>query len=468
MTTVLILGGGFSGAMVAAQLVSRIAAQIILIERRAVVGRGLAYSAVCQDLLLNAPASRMSALPNDNDAFFRWLRKDGYQPSAPAFVPRFLYGSYIKDTLSRATARGRFDVVRDEAVDLEKRNARFYVRLASGKRLSANAVVLALGHAPPRPLGTLIAATQSSRIIDNPLEELSRLTPRCQDTVVLLGTGLTAMDVAIWLRSHGHRGRIVAVSRHGLLPCAYATDTVPPLATPPQELTRIASALDWFRATGRQIAAGGMHPSCVIDMVRPHLSRIWSQLCNTERQRFLRHLRAIWEVYRHRAAPATHEAVENAIRDGWMEVRAGRVLRIAQRRAEHLRVDMTSREGKRTWVEASWVVNCTGPERDVARQPGALTRALVTRGLIRRDVLGLGVHTGHDGELHAAAGQPVAGAYTLGPWRVADLWESTAVPELRCQAVAVALALTKYFELRRESYRQRAPQTRRVDDRRIR
>jgi uncharacterized NAD(P)/FAD-binding protein YdhS len=84
------------------------------------------------------------------------------------------------------------------------------------------------------------------------------------------------------------------------------------------------------------------------------------------------------------------------------------------------------------------LINCTGPERDLARLASPLVKALLARGLVEPDPLGLGAITTERGELVDASGAIVHGAYVVGAWRIPRLFESTAVPELREQAADVA------------------------------
>ena len=93
-------------------------------------------------------------------------------------------------------------------------------------------------------------------------------------------------------------------------------------------------------------------------------------------------------------------------------------------------------------LRVAYVVNCTGPDGDVACSDDSLVRSLLARGLIVRDRLGMGVETAADGAVIDARGRASAWLFTLGTWRKPGLWESVAVPELRVQAVDLARRLT--------------------------
>jgi uncharacterized NAD(P)/FAD-binding protein YdhS len=95
-------------------------------------------------------------------------------------------------------------------------------------------------------------------------------------------------------------------------------------------------------------------------------------------------------------------------------------------------------DGHLTRVTAVAVVNCTGPTTDIDRYPGGFGRRLVQRGLVRRDRLGLGIDTVGDGLVVDATGETDPRFAAVGALRRGSLYESTAVPELRAQAAAVA------------------------------
>ena len=71
-----IIGGGFSGAMLARHLLnSEQNIEIYIFNNDAKFGRGIAYQAQIDSLLLNVPAGKMSAYSNQPDHFVDWLNK---------------------------------------------------------------------------------------------------------------------------------------------------------------------------------------------------------------------------------------------------------------------------------------------------------------------------------------------------------------------------------------------------------
>lgn len=462
--TIAIVGGGFSGIMVASNLLRASAADggrpahVVLIERNPGFEGGAAYRTDSPRHLLNVPAGRMSAFPDDPDHFLRWLHERDPRIGGGDYVPRGLYRAYLRAILdaSLATAAGRasFDWLEAEAVDLERLPGGGYaIHLAGGDTRFAGAVVLAIGNLPPAHPGLAGHVLRESPFyVRDPWRGLP-LDVEPDEPVLLIGTGLTMLDYALALDEQGHRGTIVAVSRRGLVPQSQLEPSAGD-ARPESErraivdkllrdarLDRQRSARGLLRAV-RLVVAGaavrGVDWRDVILCLRSRVKDIWHRCPEPERARFLRHLRPYWEVVRHRAAPAA-AARFAALRDsGRLVVHAGQLKDVLE---DDWGVSVILRSrgaGARAVVRAAKVVNCTGPETRVERADHALLRALVERGLVRRDPLGLGIATTDEGAAIRADGGASDDLLVVGALNRGRLWESTAVDELRAQAQATA------------------------------
>jgi uncharacterized NAD(P)/FAD-binding protein YdhS len=435
--SVVVIGGGFSGAMTAAHLAA-VGISTTLIEPGA-IGRGLAYGTASPELLLNAPSAAMSALPEDPGHFVRWLAERG---TTSSFAPRAMYGDYVAETAT-AIAKG-LEIRRTRATSIERTQRGYAIACEDGRRTNCHAIVIALGNAPPR---TPDAVEPTPHYVADPYAGLSCHVGRT-DPIALLGTGLTAFDVIASLRSRGHRGSIIAVSRRGLVPRTFA-----PAGDPievPRELSRtprLHSLTAWWRSR----LVRGIDEATIVTALRPLLPLIWRRLPTRDREAFARHVRPRWEVIRHRAPPAVAAIVDESRRSGALEIAAGRMVATT---VVGGRLRCTFLTPRRTMLtrDVCWLFNCTGPERDVSRQTSPLVGSLLASGMIEPDPLALGVHTELDGTLIGRDG-PQVGAYAVGPWRVADLWESTAVPELRVQAADTAAAIARVSPRRATSRR---------------
>ncbi|HWZ84862.1 MAG TPA: FAD/NAD(P)-binding protein [Thermoanaerobaculia bacterium] len=448
--TIVVIGGGFSGAAVAAHLLRRGSpARVVLVNRFGPIGRGVAYGTRIEAHVLNVPAGGMSALQDDRDHFVRWARTRDDGIRAGSFVSRRLYGEYLesllRETEQHAPRTSRLERLVGVARDVEIRAGGEAAEVVfAGARIVADHVVLALGnYSPTNPAAVGGEFYETDRYVRDPWVRGALDAVRPGESVLMLGTGLTMMDIALDLAARGVRLPLFAVSRHGLVPRAHRADLAPagPEALPPGFDGPPRSIARYARLVRRHVAAraeAGGDWRDVVGALRPITPALWMGLTQEERARFLRHLRPWWDVHRHRAAPETARAVETMLAAGDLSVRAARILgyrSVAGEVEVTIRPRGASEAGR---VHVNRVVNCTGPSTDVRRVGDPLLDALLARRLLRPDPLGLGLETAADGALFDAAGRPSRVLSLVGPLLKADRWEATAVPELRERAARLA------------------------------
>lgn len=408
--SVAIIGGGCSGALAALHLLrSQEPTRVHLIEPRAIAGTGLAYSTGCSQHLLNVPARGMSIFPEAPNDFVEWL---GCGTDPDGYFPRMVFGRYVADRLESTS--GVLVRHHSEAVDIEREREVAIVRLKDGRRLEADFVVLALGN-----FARAMKSMQSAWT-------LGALDVRDPDSAVALaGSGLTAVDAFIGLRAKGHRGVVHMISPRGLLPQKHA-----PLRTVPQR---------WKAATLRELVrevrerAGSGDWRDVIASLRGITNELWLDLSPEDRARFLRHVKPYWDVHRHRMAPQIGEMIQEARQDGSLRVHAGRIQQIV-RGADALQIDVRLRSQRSLQLCVQRAINCTGAEQDFRRVESPLLRSLFRKGWLTPNPLGMGVRTNESGAI-------LDWLYALGPMRIGGLLETTAVPEIRMQAAALAETL---------------------------
>jgi|CZKD01.1.fsa_nt_gi hydroxyacylglutathione hydrolase len=450
--TVAIIGGGFTGATLAAQLLSKSGGSlsVILIERNARLGRGVAYGTRCMEHLLNVRARNMSAHPDDPEHFLRWARLNHDPGVTPDdYLPRRVYGEYVASLLQQEIERhpGRLEHVQDEAVSVARVEGAAEIRLRSGRTLFANKVVIALGNFPPGDPRLPGKTPHSQRYVPNPWAASAPSDLAKDRSILLVGSGLTSVDVAITLRESGFGGTIHMLSRRGLLPQTHKTSAPwPPFWTEKSPRT-VRGLLRLIRSQVEAAEKAGSGWRAVIDSLRPFTQEIWRSLSFKERRRFLRHVRPYWDVHRHRIAPAIGARIDSQIQDGQIEIHAGRIAAYAE---DSDGVDVTYRDrqsGELRRLRVDRVINCTGPESDVHKVDNPLLTNLIRQRLVRPDPLYLGLDVSQDGALVDVDGVASDFLYTIGPVRKGSLWETIAVPELRVQVSEVANTLLAACEM---------------------
>jgi uncharacterized NAD(P)/FAD-binding protein YdhS len=440
-----VIGGGFSGATVTSELLRcrSLSASVVLIGVGNSPGRGVAYGTKCGGHLLNVPAQKMSGIADDPSHFLRWAQVNfdsGVQPGD--FLPRRVYGRYVESILREMSDRnpGRFEWRQDEATSLTEIDNKTSISLRSGRKIFADKVVLALGNFPPADPKFPGRDEFSPRYVPNPWAQDGLDGVTNDRDILLVGCGLTSVDVVITLRERGFAGKIHMLSRHGLLPQTHKrAEPWAPFRDGSTPLTARA-LLQQVRIQISEAERHGGDWRAVIDSLRPFSQRIWRSLPIREQQRFLRHLRAYWDVHRHRVAPKIGAMLEGEINVGNLEVYAGRIVKFQEDNG----VKITYRKrgnGQLRELKVDRVINCTGPDSDLRRQKSPLLNDLLNQRLARTDELFLGLDTAPDGSLIGADGVASDFLFTLGPLRKGNLWETTAVPEIRVQAAELAVRL---------------------------
>jgi len=417
---VVIVGGGASGTLTAVSL-ARFPelGPITVLDAAGAFARGVAYSTEEPVHLLNVPAARMSAIPDQPSQLLTWLSARGEAPDPEAFIQRRLYGAYLGELLQGAQVQRR----KDRAVALVPDGERVRVELESGAPLTARGVVLAMGNFPPElpPGWTDLPARLAWR---TPWAARGEW-PAPDAEVLLLGAGLTAVDVALSLDARGHRGHIHLLSRRGLVPATH-----PPRMNAPLPLgawpARLRGLVRMFRE------ASGRHDSrAVLDTLRPEVSALWRGLTSVEQRRFLRHLRTWFDTVRHRLAPEVGARIAALEAEGRLVRHSGRVVSLSEQEGK-VAVRYRPR-GARTLAVLSVdvAIPTTGPVMDVRALDDRLVRSLLAAGQARPGPHGLGFATAADGSV---LGTMQDRLWALGGLRRGDLWESTAIPEISVQA----------------------------------
>lgn len=440
---IIIIGGGASGVLLAAHLLRDPDADIrvTLIEKRTAFGQGLAYSTPLEDHILNVSAFGMSAYADDPEHFWRWLEKTGHAPDRnprKVFVPRHLYGDYLAAILDDLRAAegssGRLHTLSEECVSVATTAAGVAVDLANGTSLIGHVAVLAVGHEEQPLIGKDIAVRPGSDA-DTPFDP--------DAPVLILGTGLSMVDAWVALAAQGHRGKIVAVSRRGLISSVQRKGNPIRLDSADVPLgTDLSYFLRWFRDLVRTTERAGGDWRDVVDGIRPFNQKIWRSWPAGARRRFIEHTRAWWDIHRHRMPPALYERVSKAVESGALELVAGKFVG-ARRDGEAIEATIRRRGATGTeTLHVGRIYDCTGITADLAAGTNPVVRSLIDRGLARPDPLHIGLDVTEACAIIKADGHPSERLYAIGPLTRGAFFEIEGVPDIRVQCATLAKNLT--------------------------
>ncbi|NER65364.1 NAD(P)-binding protein [Pseudomonas sp. MAFF212427] len=461
MADVLIIGGGLSGALLAAQLLRQPGRRhLLVVEPRRELGRGEAYSATELGHTLNGNAARMSVDPDNPDDLTQWLQQQlnaGEWPEAAAqavpvaelFPPRGLFGRYARQRLSEAQGIGAqsgslLEHRCAEVVDLERVPGGVRGRLSDGGSVQARFAVLATG---------MFAAAHTPKVGDDgintaavdPWDVAAMRGIDPQGTVLIIGSGLTMVDTLVSLQQAGHRGPIEVFSRHGLWPHVRRQ---PPawedFLAADRSLRSPLQLLRALREQCRQAQAQGIDWQAPLDTVRVHIPRLWSQASDRQRRQFVRHVRPWWESHHHRAPPQGAALLEQLCREGRLHIHAACLQSVEPAGADGVCVHLRFRaQAQVTRVAGAALVNSTGIEYDWRRVARPLPQCLLQRGLIQPGPLALGIAADAGGAVIDADGVVSDRLFAMGPPLRGQWWESTAVTDVALQAKALAERLAR-------------------------
>ena len=440
--TIVVVGGGFAGVAVATHLLRRARRdeplRIFLLERGPWLGRGVAYGVESEIFRLNVAASRMSLDPETPDDFVRWAHAE----DAPhAFLPRTTYGSYVVSRFADALrdSSGKLRVVRGEAIEVNEKG----IVLSNGATLPAEAVVLATGIQPRLAPGAL---PEDPRIVDA-WDESALATLPLGGKVLILGSGLTALDVLAFLEAHAFSGTATVLSRRALLPRPHAPSSrkAEPLSA---DLVRelpasLRAAIAWGRRVIGATVLRGDPWQHGIDAIRPHIPRLWQGLSPRDRARFVRSVRPYWDVLRHRVPADALDLVEEWRRRGQLVLEAGAIVQCLPK-SGGLEVEVRGAGGRSRVLRYEAIVRCVGPALERTDADTPLLRALVADGRAEMDPAGLGILTGAVGQVTASRDHGVTGGprvFAIGALQRASFWETTSVPDIAIHALAIAKEL---------------------------
>jgi uncharacterized NAD(P)/FAD-binding protein YdhS len=425
MPNVAIAGGGASGVLLATQLLRESPDARVTIFEPGELGRGVAYATTCPTHQLNVPASRMSAFADDPSHFINWLCSQyGVLHNGGSFVPRSVYGAYL------------LDIVRETAATYGER-LEHRRELLEHRPEDAEILVLATGNSAPAEWP---GAPRSPRFFGNAWQPAALIPETPGESVLILGTGLTAIDAVLGLRHNGHRGTIYVLSRRGLLPHEHR------LLDAPSQTMGDGHSLEDILTNFRSNANANWRSA--FEAVRPVTNDVWRRFTYAERRRFLRHLVPYWNVHRHRMAPEAATAIAELLASGAIATIAGRTLRFEERPGA-LRVHVRERGTDLTrTLEVQRVINCSGPEHRATQLRNPLLQTLLSQGVLVPNPLEIGFEIAADGALIDMNGQPSRTTYAIGPVRFGALIETTAIPEIRDQAKKLAVTIAGLYATR--------------------
>lgn len=454
MKTLAIIGAGFSGTVAAVNFLNNSprGATLVVINRSGQMAKGLAYGTNSPAHLLNVPAGNMTAVVGDPDSYVNFCQRHDKAILPSTFTTRKSYGEYLETLLFNAAenAKDRVNLqqITADVKGLSKNEYGAAIELSNGSTLNADQVILALGHFPPLTPAALSTFEQSNHYIADPWSgKISNIEDR-DATILLVGGGLTALDVICSLKKTGHTGKIYMLSRRGLIPLPHRQNRGAVLShhSMIEELTQKTTPLAHLRIIRGYINST---PTAdwrdVIAALRPITTDLWKSYPEREKRQFLRHLQPHWDVHRHRVAPDSYSIFADALASAQIIPVAGRIKSASETcNGIELTVSLRGRMLEKVFA-VNYAINCTGPNSNPRLISEPLIKNLLSENVISTDAHNLGINV--DSSLAVINGNGDSSEWLsyVGPMLKATLWEATAVPELRIHATALSNKISRLF-----------------------
>ncbi|TDR38755.1 putative NAD(P)/FAD-binding protein YdhS [Tahibacter aquaticus] len=465
-TKVAIVGGGAAAAFVITELLEHgvgMPAELHWYSGRRGGSRGVAYATPVDEHLLNVRATAMGLNSAEPTEFLDFARQHLPNARGGDFLPRRLYGDYLEARVSRAFEGASFRGIRASRLRTEidsiapAAGGGYVLTDSTGYPNHADIVVVATGALPARALPQACdALIEAGRYVLDPWQWLSANTLPFDKLrkVLIVGSGLSAVDLALSVTERWPQVRVTLLSRRGRLPAAHVRDAQLPaegLNELLEDLREHPDLRSWTRLV-RSACDEADDWRSVVDSLRHATPQLWQSLGEVDRRRFLRHLRGIWEIGRHRMPPQVARRMLELQADRRIETQAGRIqsFRAGKQNRPILAWTQAPRHDSVQVASYDLVLQCVGMDTEARSTTHGLVRSLLQRGLATPDRLGLGLHADKDGRL-----APDQRLWTLGALCRGRDWESTAIPEIRQQARRIAVQL--FRELASDTAREKPP-----------
>lgn len=449
--TVAIIGAGAAGTYTAIHLLrsTGVTIDVVLFDGTGTFGPGIAYSTRDDAHVLNVPAGKLSAFSDDPDHFVNWARGHHAEVKRGSYLPRSRYGQYLVEELAAAEAVAHdtgstLRRVTGRAIAIERGEVQDAVVLEDGERISADAIVLALGMQDatlPDVLDVDVPGVYASPWAPGALDNIAE-----GEHVLLVGSSLTAVDAALSCVNDAEDVQVTMLSRTGKMSLVHlrgtdADDLRPPAPAPvwPEGVLTAATVVNVFCQSVADAARDGFEWQDVLDAARPRTQQVWQAMPPEERRRFLAMYEREWAIRRHRMAPEVGERLRSALDDGSITRIAGTLVSIDASGAPALEATLQLTEGgDPIALTCDRIITCAGFAEAIDATTDPLLIDLLASGRICADALGISMRGDEFGRVIDASGDAETSLYALGAARRGELWETTALAEIREQAEAIA------------------------------
>lgn len=421
---IVIIGGGPAAISLCWQLFNEIkfktlnkALEIIVFEKNKEIGLGLPYAQKEEAYILNLPRNIMEPIPDKKGEFSAWLCSNypNYADKSE-FPPRYIFGQYLnylakKFQSEAAKMNIKVSYLTSTEVFNINKNVKHYLIKSTQGDLQADYVILCTGHMPSNSYREYIGKPGYS---PNPWNNDSFLKVQPNESVGILGTRLTAIDIVVKLRSQNHSGPITMISHNGLLPTVLAKK-IPPYQLQYLKLDSLPDSiqlsyilkmffkeislvlnepcgfdsivksyqdinpLSWIHKEIDQAERDAKPWQQVMFSFYPMIPDIWQRMDLENQRKFILEYSSLFMTYLAAFPLENAYKIKNLLESGQLKVVGGLQL-IKQYNGKFIL------QGKTEYVKTDHLFNATGPGYNIKHQ--TLFINMLNQGLIRQHPLG--------------------------------------------------------------------------------
>lgn len=349
--------------------------EITIFESSGTLGSGMPYGdkTNVDCFLLNMRSWLLGANSNNIMEFEQWMEKNNIKDVSYPYLPRSVYGRYLQDLASQAISNLRnkniaVNIVKAEIIDLDVKNANYTITTNVGCKYIVQNVILALGH-----LQNKYENACNKNYIANPYHNLEKIAEINSDSVVgILGTKLTAVDIAIYLRKLGVR-KICMFSKSGLLPQTQQDNVTTNMAKfiQPKKYSLRAFFKDYMLQTK------GIFYQPFLDSSKYFIDKYWCNLSAFQKRLFSNKYRGWWMSHRHPMPAFNSKKINDMLEDKSLGIYKG-----YKNFTFHQNQNVFNVELDRETVKVDYVIDASGASANVTALDSKLVQNLLAKNIV--------------------------------------------------------------------------------------
>ncbi len=431
---IVIIGDGFAAAVALVHLLRQgIDPKLISIIGQRSLGKGNAYDCNTPSFRLNVREDLPIIFSEDPLHFARWAKERLNDPQAKReagfFYRRSDFGKYTEELVSDELQGRPLNHIKGFAKRIQKNGSTWNITLQSGEVVLAQNIILATGNSSPIwpcPVNNKNQSKFQSHLIENPWTGDYLKDIHANDSVILLGGGLTALDAVSALVEQNHQGKVFVITPRAIFPPAQApwsrqNEPIWPNPITPSSLVR------FIRNYLPNSPTDSSEWQCAWEELRPDLNRIWQGFTNHQRRILMKHFGWLWNLYRFRASPQSIEAYQQLKQNGQIEFSCGRAQQI-ELGDQSIKV----LDGNGKTVTGHWLINCTGVARD------ALLDQLILDSLAIPDSLNQSIAVNQEYAVLQPTKEAYPNLWMIGPATMGSIGDVVAASAIAKQAEQLA------------------------------